>query len=658
MALTVKSLYIEGMAAVLNDVLQTGFHGTITANGIGGVDVSVYADEDYWAEKTQVDWVIIFSDGVNPDVTETGFFLKDDTRLCVQVPQSTLYVDALEYQQPSQNVAVINQIPAEDETDVAKDRQLRLQVINFLNVANDQIQISIQSTASYLTQTTIYTTAGGFQNGFTGTVTPRQSPGAGANDETDFVITAPADFISLEECTITVTANPTGYDSETYSYTFTIEDLTAPEISWIRWLTPRKAMIKFNEPVVQLTTPPGVQFNKFFEGSVQILDNSRIYIPGGNVTSTWVGYFLRLSRTVHPVNHDTHTITAVDTTANIVTVTPADLKVDDGVDRDDLNNILRQRAIYCNISNWKFEFQADQEGADELPYSAERIQCGFEPLIKSVEAVPSIDLPEGEDPDQYLYLNTDDDISISRIYKVICHQLKDEWDNIGTDVELQFTTQRFGIPPNIFNMWSDGIFPITDKIEDLQTNQLIRKMAVVINDIFNVLWHRVYNITALLDAYECPAHMLDILLHDLGNPFTFPIETDRMKRLLADNLDTLYSRIGTERGIVDFLKKLLGYDFEIHLLHEEFHWKLGDTFWSQLGITTTLGTDSRYARNCYEIDSPTTLTTDERRIVTDVAEWSDSARMHLLRINYPGGTYMPYWTLGSSKLGIDTFLGV
>jgi hypothetical protein len=174
----------------------------------------------------------------------------------------------------------------------------------------------------------------------------------------------------------------------------------------------------------------------------------------------------------------------------------------------------------------------------------------------------------------------------------------------------------------------------------------------------NLLWQRNSEIQHVLDPEKCPSHLLSMLLHHLGNPFSFPFQSDRVKCKVAEGLDLLYTRIGTPRGIIDFIKTALGYAVTLHPFHEEASWTLGDAFYGRLGITTSLYTSREFIRNSYEVRSGVILTDDETRIVRDIAEWADSARMHLLRIVGPGSVYLPYWTLGTSSLGIDSMLGV
>jgi hypothetical protein len=78
----INSLTLEGISAVTNNVVQSGFTGTVTANADGGYDISIVADTDIFVALGQFDWSITFTDGAS-SVTETGTIVKGDTAVVV-----------------------------------------------------------------------------------------------------------------------------------------------------------------------------------------------------------------------------------------------------------------------------------------------------------------------------------------------------------------------------------------------------------------------------------------------------------------------------------------------------------------------------------------------------------------------------------------------
>jgi hypothetical protein len=69
---TITLLTIEGENVIINDVIQSGFTGSITTDGIQ-TTVSILADEEYWVTIYEVNWSITYSDGA-VSITDTGNF--------------------------------------------------------------------------------------------------------------------------------------------------------------------------------------------------------------------------------------------------------------------------------------------------------------------------------------------------------------------------------------------------------------------------------------------------------------------------------------------------------------------------------------------------------------------------------------------------------
>ena len=62
---SITLLQIEGVDVIVANVLQPGWTGTVVANGQGGWDVSINADNDYWPSKTQIAWNLTAADIFN-----------------------------------------------------------------------------------------------------------------------------------------------------------------------------------------------------------------------------------------------------------------------------------------------------------------------------------------------------------------------------------------------------------------------------------------------------------------------------------------------------------------------------------------------------------------------------------------------------------------
>jgi len=545
-----------------------------------------------------------------------------------------IYVDDLRYDTVVGQITTINRVPDNTETDVALTSAISLQIVSLLDIVLNPVTTVTITRSSIGTPELAYdAAAGGFQTGYTGTATPFSSPGATVDDELWLTIQPTTPFSSLETVTIAVAAAITGYPSFAYTYSFTAEDLTAPTISEILWITPKKARIKFSEVMDTDTT----LFYERFVGNIETVNPCSISFRGSELDVDWEGYYAVLAGSF-PFNNGFYKIpvSGVNTGTSSISLTGAVFDDDDGKDYDDNDYLVDERTLTLTISPYRLRYRSDQEGLTSSTYSADRYQCGYEAVPISIEAVPTDELPTGEDPDQYVYLNFNMPISVCRKYEIIATKVQDVWGNEAIDIGLVHTTPDFGIPDNRINMWSFGILPEPDKEQDLsEGTQQLRRMAIVLQDLLNTMWLTSDSIQYLKDPALCATNWLPHLLYNLGSPFQFPIGTEAKKRKLGGALPGFYKKVGTATGIEQMLHLLLGYNFIVGPYIAGTYWVLGDSVKGKLGFTTILGPTTDFARNSYTITSDTALTDTERRIVRDVANWADPINMHLVQIIEP-----------------------
>ena len=582
-----------------------------------------------------------------------------------RVPAPAFYVDELYRADQDEHIAVLNAVPQNGETGVTSIANVNLHVASFTAGAtlNATAKVWLTRSGDRVRNLAYDQAAGGFQSGFDGplsSATVHASPESGTNDELLLTIDVVADWISLEMTLVEVEATSDAGHTLSTSYSFEIEDLTTPEIEEILWLTPRRARIKFDEPVLSTTTPGGSRFIVHIDSGVEVVSASTVYFPSTSISATWIGATVSIANS-YPENAGPWTIVGVDTAAQQISVNATALIADDGVDTSSAGTVVRRRNIEASVSPYHFVARLNEEGLDYDVGSAHRIQCAFCPLPVSATVVTAEEIPNGEDIRRYVYVEFNDDISIDRLYTLHGNGIQDLYENEMVDSTLEFTSPGFNSPSNRLTLWSNGLISGVDRRDDMEADGYLRKLAVVMQDLINTLWYRIDGIEYLDDPGRCPVDWVDHMLYELGNPFRFPIETELLKRKLANALPGFYKKVGTARGIEGLLYLLLGIHFTIITYNNAGYWILG---FSVLGDEdtgeTVLGPGTAWARNAYEINSPLDLTVAQRRIVTDVATWADPADMHLVRIVEPS-TLTPittqYWTLGYSALGLTTTLG-
>ena len=610
------------------------------------------------------------------------------TPVCFRTPLGALYVDELRDLTIDSGMLLTNTVPELDETDVPHDQLLHLTIVSVDNVAIDATTKVYITRSSDQTRRLAYdAAAGGFQapyNGSLSLATAQASPGAAVDDELVLRIDFTGSYESLETVLVEISSS-TALANLVASYSFTIEDLTAPSLVEILWLTPRRCRVKWSEAVSAAVTPGGALFVQACLGSVEVVPtvatNAREGDPGTQVylasqlpSSTWIGFICNMSGSAYPSNNAPRPITEYDATTKRVTLATSTaygglLRADDGNDWDDTDRaygvsvpqkgtgiLVRQRKLQASVSPYWLSARLTAEGASSPVYSADRVQCAYCPVPIAASQPTAAELQAGEDPAQYTYIDWNDDISYGRLYTLHASGVADVFGNRCVDSQLDHTTPWFGAPLDRITLWSKGMLAPPNRTEDLERDKLLRKLVVVMQDVLNMLWNRVDVLQHVRDPGKCPDELVDFLLYEMGNPFRYPL-TAAQKRLLVSSLPVLYKQIGTEQGIENFLERLLGIKFEITPYVEGDFWTLGI---DRLGLTTMLGPSTAVARNSYEIYSPVTLSTDQRRVVTDTSRWADPYNMHLARIVEPGMTPGPggsYWILGISTLGVSTMLG-
>jgi phage tail-like protein len=174
------------------------------------------------------------------------------------------------------------------------------------------------------------------------------------------------------------------------------------------------------------------------------------------------------------------------------------------------------------------------------------------------------------------------------------------------------------------------------------TRDLIR-LLYVFKDIIDLSLDRVDRFTDIIDFDRCPANFLDLILQDLGYPFSFDlVEID--KRRLCSLLVTMYKQKGTNQGFRNAVRFFLGYEAEYlwpDLSKLYGGWILGV---SLLGVDTVLGDHYYYDASIHgpdvggltssfemyaKIGKGSALTTDENTRAAALAEYMKPVNMRI-----------------------------
>ena len=576
----------------------------------------------------------------------------------VQIP--ALFIDEVRDSTPDTDAAIINAVPEDGELGVPSTTGVYLQVVGFSANPIDTGALSVWLTRSSTGATDLVYTSGAFQVGYSGTVTLRPSIGAAVNDEAIFSITVADAFSTLEIITVRVETLIGGYLLDE-NYSFQIADETPPTILAVRWLSPTRCVVEFNEPINVST------LGYVYAADGITIESQKIIFRGQDLsayTSMYAG--VRGSDTVS--NNKDWAITSVSYlgSSGISEVVPnatVELANDTGLDVDTQGMPLRQRALRGAMSYFKLESRYMDESG---PLLEDAIQVSYAPLIQSISALVDAQLPPGGQSGAFIVLNFDEEVSFNRIYRLSCYAT-DAYNNSGL-TEYDFRTPQFGLDVvSDVGFWTPGVLSTVDMQQDIGEGEgegILRKQSMVFQDALNIARYRSEQLSTLHDPYLCPDSAVEFLLAHRANPFRFPLNDLPLMRKCCEYLPDLYRQKGTHTGIESFIRNVLGIGSEIIAFWPGEGWILDDPVWSILGRTTSLFPGEAYGRNCYDILVHLDLDQWERDAIREICEWSDPMGMHLIDIIEPsmlssGQATIPgstYWILGVSTLGNTTYL--
>ena len=159
-------------------------------------------------------------------------------------------------------------------------------------------------------------------------------------------------------------------------------------------------------PDVSPTSSQAIFF-KNLTGGIQVKDKQTL-ILSESPSSDWIGLYVGIANSAYPQNNHYFQVTSIDASTNEITVTPANLKADDGLDKLPDGTVIDKRTIFATLTPYKLVSKATSEtDSDGNPIVA----VGFEPIISDVSEVSTDMIPSDEHIDQYVVLDFQQPIS-------------------------------------------------------------------------------------------------------------------------------------------------------------------------------------------------------------------------------------------------------
>lgn len=204
-------------------------------------------------------------------------------------------------------------------------------------------------------------------------------------------------------------------------------------------------------------------------------------------------------------------------------------------------------------------------------------------------------------------------------------------------------------PSRRFDLWQ--MLPKHNRRDD-QTGDLLRFISCL-QEVTDLLLADLDRWPEIFDLERAPDPFVDLILHDLGNPFPFELEVSA-KRRLASVLVQMYREKGTAKGIRNAVRFFLGIDVVAISALAADALVLGE---SELGVDWILGPSERFTRYAFNVQVSRMLTAQERKRLRAIVEYLKPAHTHFVDLLEPLPPVVPdHWELGISELGVSTKL--
>lgn len=574
------------------------------------------------------------------------------------VPLGAFYLDDFTLDATAAAILLLNRSPEPGDVDVPPATEIQFVVASTSTgvalVASTQVYVSIAGGPSTLVfdQTAAPQLHAAWS---TSTFTAVQSPGSAVVNEHWFTLRRATPFGSLEKISVRVLASTASAQLDE-AYTFTIQDLTAPQLLSVSSRGPRKLRAIFNEPLRAVgdgvlgdslrvrDVSGGVETAILIPGSAAgtyVADAKRIRAPGGGFSSSDVGLTLEISRSAHALNNGRFTVQSVVDAQTAI------------LDRDLVAEGPSQK-IRAYLSSYELVGTVDPN----------RVVPVFEPLIVKAE-VAALTPSEVVDGKFIVDLTLDQPLSPERGYTLNVRSVDDLKSNRATILSATFIAEPTSKPLNRSFSTLDMV-PRKNLRED--TSKDLERLLRVFDDALQILLVGADGLADLMDHDRAPEHTLDALLAHLGNPFVFAAGLSASeKRKLVATLVPLYKAKGTAQGIVDAIRLVLGIEVKIDAFNTPADsWMLGVSALGApfvaggvLNSGSVLAPGTSYLRFAFEVESPRVLVARERLIIDEIVHALRPAHTHYVRLVEPaqgGPSPQTTWILGVSQLGESTVL--
>src|SRR5690606_30890094 len=288
-------------------------------------------------------------------------------------------------------------------------------------------------------------------------------------------------------------------------------------------------------------------------------------------------------------------------------------------------------------------------GFDEPVTVTDPLGFVFEAL--DLPAVPVVAV-DAESDGAAVQVTLDTEVTPDVRYRVTVTGVEDAKENpvVPPDDSAVFTGYRPPRPASRrFDLWS--MLPRHNRRDDVTGD--LRRFIACLQETVDLLLAEGDRFSDIFDIERAPEGFLDLVLHDLGNPFPFDLgELD--KRRLASVLVEMYRQKGTAVGIENVIRFFLGIDITAITPFNGTTLVLGE---SELGVDWELGPSDQFARYAFDVEVDIPLNTTESCQIRSFVDYLKTAHTHFVDLVEPmAHVFIDNGELGASELGVNTEL--
>ena len=495
---------------------------------------------------------------------------------------------------------IISRVPEPSESDVPVGTPIEIVVID---VGGAGLANSTQVTVHTVADGTVvaFNQGVGFDSTYSGSnFATAHSPGSSIFDEHKIQLIRNTPFLSQAVVTVTVTGATVDSKTLNTTYSFTIVDLTIPQIVSVASNGLTTLNVVFAEPVLMdSSTKSAIRVRPL---SGRITFTAPDFLEAGN--------------------------------ANFVTDNVRDYIAVVGAENA-VNNAYFQ--ISSLVSNQEVTFvetsiATEQSSLDVLSWTGPyKLVPIMEPELLIPTFTPAVIAANVIDQ-QTVQLTLDQELSPGRSYTLIANNISDVAfvPNVNPTTTCDFTAEPLPVVAlRQLSLW-DNFIPAINKRQDTSGDN--QRFVRCLDEVTQLLVYDVDNFEKLQDVDQMPTKALDPTLANLGNPFTF-VDDDLTKRKTINGLVQTFKDGGIDRGITNAVEFFLGLTVTVQPFNLLEGWILGV---SSLGFDTILSTSEKFLIYSFEILSDTILTDTQKTIITEIANVIKPAHTHFVRFVEPG----------------------